>query len=294
MSHTSFALCLLAVCLPLHTVQATNDVEILPDVVYGHKLGLALTMDVFRPATNANGAAIVHMASGAWFSKWSPPEGLLSYIQPLTDKGFTVFNVRHGSSPKFSMAEAIEDVQLSVRFIRLNAERFGIDPNRLGALGNSSGGHLALMLATAADAGNPEATDPVLRTSNRIQAVVAFVPPTDLRLMMWDAPEHSAGYKRFPALNLDTKTAEAVSPLLHVSPDDPPTLLIAGVKDQLVEVRHSRTMLAALEREGVPCRLIEFENSSHDLTEEDAPKAAEAMAAWFERYLSETPAPEDK
>ncbi len=131
-----------------------QEVQITPDVVYGHKLGLAMTFDAFTPTKDANGAAVLFMVSGGWYSSWSPPEKMQQFVRPLTDKGFTVFAVRHGSSPKFSIAEAVADVRHSVRFIRMNADRFHIDPQRIGVYGMSAGGHLSLMLGTASDAGD--------------------------------------------------------------------------------------------------------------------------------------------
>jgi len=179
-----------------------EDVKIQADVVYGHKFGLALTLDVFQPQTNANGAGVLFMVSGGWYSNWQPPEKMQGMFKPLTDKGFTVFAVRHGSSPKFGIPEAVEDVRRAVRYIRVNAERFGVDPQRLGVYGYSAGGHLSLMLGTASDEGNPRADDLVLQAGNRVQAVVAVVAPTDLRIMVRQAPDRLPAYDRFPALDL--------------------------------------------------------------------------------------------
>ena len=94
---------------PMNFVQA-DEVTITPDVVYGHKYGLATTFDVFQPTEGSNGAAVLFMVSGGWYSSWSPPERTQNLFRPLTDRGFTVFAVRHGSSPKFSIAEAVADV----------------------------------------------------------------------------------------------------------------------------------------------------------------------------------------
>ena len=122
-------------------------VEITPDVVYGHKLGLAMTFDMFRPE-EANGAAVVFLVSGGWHSRWTDPQKSLGFFKPLTDAGFTVMAVRHGSSPKFSIPEAVSDVRRSIRYIRAHAERFKIDPDRIGVYGMSAGGHLSLVLVT--------------------------------------------------------------------------------------------------------------------------------------------------
>ncbi len=265
---------------------AQAEVAITPDVVYGHKLGLAMTCDVFTPTENANGAAVLFMVSGGWYSNWAPPEQTQHMFLPLTSKGFTVFAVRHGSSPKFSIPEAVADVRRSVRYIRMNADKFKIDPNRIGVFGMSAGGHLSLMLGTAADEGSADAKDPVDKVSDRVNAVVAYVAPTDLRIMVKEAPDRLPAYERFPALELDMTSAEANSPLVHVTADDPPTLLLAGAKDDLVPVQHSRNIQAAFENAKVVSRLVEYENAGHGFQGEDAKQATEAMVAWFESHLT--------
>jgi acetyl esterase/lipase len=261
------------------------EVNITPDVVYGHKLGLAMTYDVFTPTENANGAAVLFMVSGGWYSNWTPPEKLQVFTKPLTDKGFTVFAVRHGSSPKFSIAEAVSDVRRSVRFIRMNAANYKIAPDRIGVYGMSAGGHLSLMLGTASDEGDPTADDPVGKVSDRVNAVVAYVAPTDLRVMAIDAPDRLPAYKQFPALDIDMKTAAVDSPLLHVTSDDAPTLLLAGDKDDLVPVAHSRNIEEAFEKAGVDSRLIEFKGAGHGFQGDDARKSTEEMVAWFVTHL---------
>ena len=147
------------------------------DVVYGRKHGMALTMDVFTPNQNANGAAIVWVVSGGWFSAHEaismPP------VAELLKRGYTVFAVVHGSQPRFTIPEVLQDMNRAVRFIRYHAADYKIDPDRIGITGGSAGGHLSLMQGTAGDKGNPKAKDPVDQTSSRVQAVACFFPPTD-------------------------------------------------------------------------------------------------------------------
>jgi acetyl esterase/lipase len=255
-------------------------------VVYGHKDGLALTFDVFTPKENANGAGVLFMVSGGWYSVWQPPERTQALFAPLTNKGFTVFAVRHGSSPKYSIPEAVGDVRRAVRFIRLNAEKFGVDPNRLGVYGMSAGGHLSLVLGTSSDEGKPDAADPVDRVSNRVQAVVAFVAPTDLTIMVKDAPNRLPAYSRFPALDLDLPAAKTHSPLLLVTPDDAPTLLLAGAKDDLVPIDHSRRIRDAFGEQKVPHKLVEYENAGHGFGPDVMPQAISELVTWFETHLA--------
>lgn len=276
----------LAAVTPLPATAA--EVTITPDVVYGHKFGMALTFDVFTPDSEANGAAVLFMVSGGWYSRWAPPESMQEAFRPLTEKGFTVFAVRHGSSPKFSIPEAVDDVRRSVRFIRSNAERFGIDSERIGVYGASAGGHLSLMLGTASDEGDSEAEDPVLRVSDRVQAVVAWVAPTDLQIMVWDAPDHLPAYERFPALELDLESARDHSPLVHVTPDDAPTLLVVGARDELVPMSHSENIRQAFEEEGVPHELIVLEEAGHGFQGEDRQRTLDETVRWFQTHLLPT------
>src|SRR5205085_12459081 len=132
-----------------------------------HKDGLALTFDVIRPA-KSSGAGLLWIQSGGWYSRWVDAKGWPAVCKSYLDKGFTMFIVRHGSAPKYTVPEAIDDVRRCVRVIRMKAKNFDVDPERLGVFGGSAGGHLSLMLGTTGDDGDPNAKDEVLRQSSRV------------------------------------------------------------------------------------------------------------------------------
>ena len=144
------------------------------------------------------------------------------YLAPvLNQKGFTVFAVRHGSSPRYPMSAIVADMRRAVRFIRQHAGEYGVDRNRIGVYGASAGGQLALLLGTTADTGNPSASDSVLRVSNRVAAVVAFFPVTDLS--RW------TNRRAFPATApLTEAEAAQYSPIRFASPGAAPTLIVHG------------------------------------------------------------------
>lgn len=264
------------------------EVEIIPDVIYGHKDGMALTFDVLRPKTKPNGAAVLFMVSGGWVSTYAPPEQMAERFKDLLDKGFTVIPVRHGSSPKYYIPEIVSDVRRAVRFVRFNASRWGIDPNRLGVFGGSAGGHLSLVLGTASDAGDPAAKEAFLKESDRVASVVAYFPPVDLRPLargVRPAPPADGRPERFPALNFEKEKAPDFSPIVHVSSDDPPTLLIHGDKDDLVPVSNSKIIYEAFKQNNVKTDLIIIEGAGHGFRGEDAKRATGAMVDWFERTL---------
>jgi acetyl esterase/lipase len=264
-----------------------DEVTIDADVVYGHKDGMALTYDVLRPAKQ-NGAGILLIQSGGWYSTWQEPKNFVGGGKAWLDKGFTLFIVRHGSAPKYTVPEAVADVKRCVRAIRMKAKGFGVDPERLGVTGGSAGGHLSLMIGTTGDDGNADARDEVLRQSSRVAAVVSIFPPTDLRGFTTDPPaeiKKHPGLK--PPLTFDAKLEPEVSPALKVTPKCPPTLLIHGDKDLLVPIEHSHGMMKALEKEKVTCKLVTVEGAAHGFSaKQNAEVVLPAMVAWFEAHLA--------
>jgi len=258
--------------------QTDDHQTVIADVVYGHKDGMALTFDVLLPDDPTNGAGILYMVSGGWVSRWSPPERIRSGFEYLLEKGFTVFTVRHGSSPKFKVPDAVSDVRRAVRYIRLHSDEFGIEADRLGVYGGSAGGHLSLMLGVASDDGNSEAEDDVLRMSNRVAAVVAYYPPVDLRGI-------TGANERFPALEFDADLAQEISPILFVSSDDPPSLMIHGDQDDLVPLRSSEAIYQAFQEYDVDTEMIVLEGAGHGFRGDHLDSARAATVAWFEKYL---------
>jgi len=276
----AFAVALAAATLsaPMAAVGQASGPTITADVVYGHKDGMALVYDVFKPA-NANRTAAIYMVSGGWVSRWAPPESRIAGFKPLLNRGITVIAVHHGSSPKYKVPEAYADVKRAVRHIHANAARFGIDQNRMGVFGGSAGGHLSLMLGLTGDDGNPQATDPVERASSRIKTVVAYYPPVDLRRMTGPSD-------RFPALDFDNAQAAGISPILFVDPKDPSTLVIHGDADTLVNVSNGRQINEALKTAGVKTDLIIIPGGDHGFSNtEHRNRADTARAEWFAANL---------
>jgi acetyl esterase/lipase len=264
--------------------------EISPDRVYGHKAGMALTYDVIRPTSQPNGAAVLFMVSGGWVSSWSPPEAVVRPEKPATlnlfekilDRGYTLILVRHGSSPYFKVPDAVADVKLAVRHIRSHAAEYQIDPSRIGVCGASAGGHLSLVLGSMGDDGNADSKDDDQKVSSRVQAVVAYFPPTDIR----EYVNHKTLSPRFPAVVFSDDLADDVSPLLAVTADDAPTLLIHGDKDELVPISHSERFSEAMKKSNATCELIVMKGAAHGFPGEQGTQAEAALLDWFDKYLA--------
>ena len=297
---TVATLTVFCLAIPVH---AQSRGSVIPDVVYGHKDGLALTFDVFKPASNSNGAGVLHIESGGWRSSWRPVEQSRSRFDNLLSKGFTVFVVRHGSAPRYNAHEAYGDVQRAVRFVRLHAQTYGVNPDRLGVHGGSAGGHLSLMLGLASDTGDPSAEDEVLRGSSQVAAVVAYYPPVDLRPQSksrGDFPPvttesyfYSNGLdvpraiERWSALDLEEAVAASISPIMYVSSDDPPTMLVHGDADTIVDLNASQMMHGALMKSRVETDLVVIEGAGHGFrTPEERTRATDALVGWFEKHLT--------
>jgi acetyl esterase/lipase len=272
------------------------------DVIYGRKWGMALTLDVFAPKKDANGAAVIWVVSGGWFSSHDGVNP--GFAREFLRRGYTVFEVVHGSQPKFTIPEAVEDMKRSVRFIRFHAKDYHIDPDRIGVSGGSAGGHLSLMLGTTGGPGDPKAKDPVDRVSSRVQAVACFFPPTDFlnygekdkvalgrgTLSAFRAPfdfhEQDPKTHAFVPITDEARVLEIgkrISPIYHISADTPPTLIMHGDADKLVPIQQAETFLDKLKEAGVPAKLVVKKGAQHGWA--DIGKDLTIFADWFDKYL---------
>jgi acetyl esterase/lipase len=271
--------------LGLPTAAELTTATYIRDVIYGHRDGMALTYDVFKPL-KPNGALVVNMVSAGWRSSWGPPEERQARYQWLIDKGFTVVALHHASAPRFPVPDAVADVRLGMRHIKLHAADYGADPERIGVWGASAGGHLSLVAGVMADDGDPAALDPLERSGNRVAAVVAYFPPTDLDVLLGSRAKSGA-------IDFDDSLRATISPVHFADPRDPPTLLITGDADKGVPPSQSEAMKAALDKAGVENKLTQFPGADHDFyvkgdpakTDAYALEAMNAMVAWFEHHL---------
>lgn len=275
-------LCSWALCLSTASAFAKtpiDGVDVTPDVVYGHKDGLAMTFDVFRPKENANGVGLLFMVSGGWVSSWTEPGQIVPLFRHLLDKGYTVFAVRHGSSPRYLVPECVSDVQLALNYIAGHADDLKVDSKRLGVFGFSAGGHLSLMLGTVGGTKKGE------QAGARVAAVVAVFPPTDLAPYVdFKSPRR----EQFPALKFEPARADQFSPLKQVSAEDAPTLLVHGDKDELVPLWHSEKIKEAFDEVKVDNKLVVIKGAAHGFDGEGNKLLAKEMVEWFDSHLLTT------
>ena len=284
---------------------AGNKVKRISDVVYDHRDGAALVFDVLVPEKQ-NGIAVFRMVSGGWmsFNAAAYPD---KDFKEFTDHGETVFLVSHGSKPLYKVPEIIDQVQRAIRYVRYNARTFGVDPNRFGITGGSSGGHLAVSAAVFGKDGLSEAefrkvhslkdsdpVDPVDLISSKVKAVACFFPPTNL--VNYNSPDSTfADFHNVSifvdAFNINKDTPRdqikeiflQSSPYFFVTKSTPPILIFQGTKDLLVPYSQSVKFIEKLKENGVPCQLITKEGAGHGWTYNKTDD--QTMIKWFEKYL---------
>jgi acetyl esterase/lipase len=269
------------------------------NVVYGEVHGIGLVMDIFTPTSAKNGIGIVDVISGAWYSDRGKirDHSRAQTFHILCRKGYTVFAIRPGSVTKFSVAEMLANLNQGIRWVKDHAQEYGIDPDRMGMMGASAGGHLACLAAVTAEDAKTDDAGLATTPGTRVKAVAVFFPPTDFLQYGGTAVDARADDRlgqlvrklAFPqGLGSETdeevnKKVTQISPARLVTPRAPPFLLIHGDADPVVPLQQSEVMLAALNEAGVPAELIVKKGGGHPwptLHEE-----VEVIADWFDKQL---------
>jgi acetyl esterase/lipase len=231
-----------------------SEVEIRRDLAYGpharHRL------DAYLQLGGGPHPVIVFVHGGGHVSG-DKRGGGLDLILPAARAGYSILSINYRLAPEFRHPAQVEDARLAVRWIRAHAAELRVDAARLAVAGASAGGHIVTFLAFTSCPGDPAAADPVARQSCRPRTAVNFFGTTDLRarndtlLVALLGPDPAPGRK-----------ADA-SPILHVSPDDPPTLSLHGTADPLVPYSQSVALHGALAVARVLNRLVPVASGGH-------------------------------
>jgi acetyl esterase/lipase len=276
---------------------ANTEGRVERNVVFGMYSGLALLMDIYYPA-KPNGYGVIFIHGSGWSADevydakpLKDGDQTKIYGEPLLQAGYTVFAINHRAAPRFRYPAQVEDAQRAVRFVRFNAQRFGVNPERIGAVGGSSGGHLVSILGTLDGKGDPLDKSEVNRVSAKVQCVVARAAPSEMISLAGD------GRRAIPLYGIplpqDKQSREyrqfiEGSPVTHVTPDDPPFLLLHGDADKTVPFSQSEVFEAALRKEGVKVRLVSVPGGGHGPRFDGAknpPDYIGEMIHWLDAHL---------
>jgi acetyl esterase/lipase len=270
------------------------------EFVYAHRATGPLKLRVFRPTGSAQrSTAVLHLHGGAW--RVGMPEMLDSRSASLAAQGYTVVQVQYRLLGQANWPAPITDVRSALRWVATNADQLGVRPDALVLWGHSAGGHIALTTAAtsadnALDDGDDDASVPI-----SIAAVIDCYAPVSFRaegasaLRMGpagiDLAAILAGQRAdgaLPAADLlgapCTETeADAISPLALIGRDFPPTMVVHGTADVLIQPINSRRLCDRLSELGVVNELVTFAECNHEF--DAAPSYAAAVVAHIDIFL---------
>ena len=228
------------------------------DVVVGTGGDRDLHADIYRPA-NPNGAGVLMIHGGGWrigSKAMMPPQATA-----LANRGFTCIAIEYRLTPEAPWPAQIHDVKAAMRWFRTNAVSLGVARDRIAVLGNSAGGHLALLLAATPGRDDFEGDGGNAGVDTSVAAVIAVYPPVTFYL-----GERTSGGTSAAAILGDAATdeaAKAASPIEYVNADFPPTFFLHGNGDKVVPVSASINMYNALSQAGARAEMHIYAEQPH-------------------------------
>lgn len=251
-------------------------------------------MDIYRPSQTGTGSmpAVLYVHGGGWEHGDASLGGVnASIANELAQRGILVAAVNYRLAPQYLWPAQIDDVKCAVRYLRANAQRYGINPSEIGAWGGSAGGHLVSMLGTA----GPNAgfdTGQYLQQSSSVQAVVDMFGPADLTAGGWGPGATTVVKQVFGVTpGQDNGVLAKASPVTYIQPSDPPFLIFHGADDALVPPSQSQELAARLQAAGDSATLVMVQNAGHSFKPTGGPispsldQIANTTAEFFTQHL---------
>jgi acetyl esterase len=225
------------------------------DVEYSRPDGQSLQMDANVPAGTGPFPAVILVHGGGWI-RGDREFNVAPLFEPLSQAGFAWFSISYRLATDFlNLGAAVDDVSDAVAYVRKNAVKFNVDPNRIALVGESAGAHLASLAA--------------MRDPHAVAAVVTLYSPSDLETLAKTSnavPSQVREAVRASGLGeMILSHLRSLSPIQHVRAGLPPFLLIHGTADTVVPYEQSLRMLERLKAAGVPAELVTVERGGHGL-----------------------------
>ncbi len=255
-------------------------VRVQADIVYTTASDRELALDLASPDDDSElRPCILVIHGGGW--RQGNRQSQMKEVQWLARRGYVAATVTYRLAPDHQFPAALNDVQAAVGFLRDHAQDYGIDPDRIGAMGYSAGAHLAMLLGTVDEPTGDQTTAPP-----KVSAVVAHYGPADLTQPLPGAgPQLTQQFLGGTAEQVPAMYTLA-SPVHHVDAADAPMLLLQGTGDELVRWSQAVTMAEKLTAAGVPGRVELIVGAGHGWRGEDQERLRETSLAFFNEYLS--------
>lgn len=276
------------------------------DIVYGTAGGEKLYLDLATPkaekALKEAMPCVVALHGGAWsggsrknlsrpvpWAELGLPEETgtaRSFIEEIASRGYVAASVGYRLSPTHKFPAHIEDVKTAVRYLRAHAKELNIDPELIGVVGFSAGGHLAALLGTTDKSAGFD-TELYAEQSSQVKCVVDFFGPSDLSLYADTPGIEQAFMKPLLGGTFDKRPElfRKASPVEYVTKDAAPFLIFHGTADFVVPYVHSTKLHAKLKAAGVPTELVPMRGKSHGWLGEDARDSHERQMKFFAEHL---------
>jgi acetyl esterase/lipase len=282
----SWGIVLLFLALVVTPLPAADKVNIEKDIAY---LGPDRSEkgDLYRPAVSAKGhrfpgVLIIHGGGWSGGDKGAGREINIGTNLALND--YVGFSINYVLSTKNhpTWPQNLYDCKTAVRWLRMNAQRLNLDPQHIGVIGGSAGGHLAAMVAMTGPAAGLDPSDPYAEYSCRVQAAVDLYGPADLTF--WPKSERLS---MMPASRAEKpELYRLASPTTYADKSNPPLLILQGTADKTVPVEQSKVLAEALKKAGAEHELIIVEGAPHSFHLQ--PKQRDlrpVVLGFFDRYL---------
>ena len=280
------ALALLALVLLLETPRATSEIEVIRDVVYGAGGETPLLLDLAMPKTGDGPFPVVVFLHGEGWRAGNRQQ-MNHFIEGVARLGYVGVTVEYRLVPSVRFPTPVEDCKAAVRWLRANATKYRMNPEHIGVVGFSAGGHLAAMLGVAAEKDGLEGTGGNPGVSSRVQAVVNFFGPTDFTTRDWPRDLETEVLEPFLGGSFADRADiyRKASPISYVTQDAAPFLFFHGSDDRLVPVNQSIRLGEKLKSAGVPAEVNVLAGENHRFSDANNQKAMRRMLDFLDARL---------
>ncbi|MCC6154624.1 MAG: alpha/beta hydrolase [Candidatus Hydrogenedentes bacterium] len=271
------------------TVTVLAGFVVKQDVIYGAQSDKQ-RLDIVYPAEGKSALPlVVHFHSGGWYTGG---KSAFQMLNMLAEAGYASASVGYRLSDEAPFPAAVEDCKLAVRFLRAHAPEYRIDPDHIGAIGASAGGHLAAMLAVTTKDDGLEGIGGYNEQSSAVQAAVAVCAPLNLEVpLSLNIHGDDPVVVRFLGgpLSEMREAARRASPIAYVKPSTPPIYLLHGTADKRVHSGQSTAMAETLTKAGVPHEIVLVEGGNHGMGIAREPQAFAEIVKFLNKYLKPAP-----
>ena len=220
------------------------------DIEYGNANGHSLQLDLYRPANLTRPVpTLLFIHGGGW--KSGKRQDYHLYTAAYAKKGYVVATASYRLTGQSPYPAAVQDCKCAVRWLRANAKKYNIDPNKIAVVGGSAGGHLAMMLGYS-DNPSLEGNSGQKNFSSRVSAVVNLYGVYDMTTQFAKETDLVINFLQGKSFEEAPELYQQASPMTHLDKTDPPTLILHGTIDEIVPVAQSDRLAKHLKRLKIP------------------------------------------